>query len=156
MYRPPPHHLSGAVPQRYLQGCLQGESPHFAPNKTLTHNSHVFFFFFSRQFWQPTKGIYNRFFSFASTLPGVGTLVPVEASCTRLPPCRVQTNSDESLPVLRSPVLVNNPQFYLQCITSTCPPPQLKDILGGAHPAERYEGLTERHCKSRLSVEVRG
>ena len=38
--------LFGGVSQSYLRCCLPGCSPHFAPNKNVTHNSHIVHFFF--------------------------------------------------------------------------------------------------------------
>ena len=59
--------------------------------------------------WRDQSG----FFSSTWTLQGSRALVPAEAPFAHLPPLGVQTDLSESLLVLRSSVLVDDPEFYL-------------------------------------------
>lgn len=108
--------------------------------------------------------------SFHWTLRGTGTLLLAVASCVHPTPRGVQMNLDESLLVLVSPVLVDDPEFYLALEEITCLIPvedtgaHSWNILGhtnsvsrrwmglgwkiprNAHPAERYwRDLAERY-----------
>ena len=61
--------LFGGVSQCYLRCCLPGCSPHFGPNKNVTHNSHIvnflfyfilFFIFFELFFFKLTILSFNQ------------------------------------------------------------------------------------------------
>ena len=80
--------------------------------------------------------------SFHRTLRGTGTLLPAVATCVHPPPRGVQVNLDESLLVLVSPVLVDDPEFYLTLEEITC-----------LIPVERYWGAQLEYTRAyQLSV----
>lgn len=94
---------------------LLGYSLYFAPNKTWLASLTLCLKKKKRQqlYSNHEEGTQCGRLAFASTLQRTGALLLAEASCTHLPPRRVQANLGESPLVLGSLMLVDDPGFYL-------------------------------------------
>ena len=85
------------------------------------------------------EGTQSGLSSFTWTPWGIRALVPAAASCTHLMPQGVQKNLGKTRLVLVSPMLVDNPEFYL-VVDQVPVPSQLKHTRGRC-PIERYQGI---------------
>ena len=118
----PPNKTQGfsGLPEMLSPG-LKSE---FHSKSNLTLNFQAVFFLVSN-LRQPQRD-QNRLFPFAATLWGSDASVPAEVPCACPSPQGVQTNLGEALLDLRSPVLVDDPEFYL-IVCNRYLPSQLRD-----------------------------